>query len=157
MQVVIQNGELDKFDTKSTSEGFTPLKPSSILKMMPELLNQPHTVVSVYKKRSDLAAINATEETKELMGNIADILGKSALCEVINGRVSHATIDITTSILSFVGVQSVQKVYTLTFEEIGVDPLVIEKIRDQLELYKFEVSAEQIRKLSFEKIVAQKC
>lgn len=76
LQVVIQNAPLDKFDTRSAPKGFEPLKFSTILKMMPELLNQPHTIVSVYKKQTGVAAMDATEETKELMGNIADILGK---------------------------------------------------------------------------------
>lgn len=125
--------------------------------MMPELLNQPHTVVSVYKKQTDVSAVNATEETIELIGNIADILGKG---DRIFYRFSSQGIIITFFkiwVLFFVGVQSVQKVYTSTFEDIGIDPLVIEKIRNQLELCKLEVSSEEVRKLSFENIVAQKC
>lgn len=75
--MVIQNGELDKFDTKSLQEGFVPLKFSSVLKVMPELLCQPHTVVSVYKKQTETSPFRASEETKELMDNIADMLGKN--------------------------------------------------------------------------------
>ncbi len=72
---MIQKGELEQLDVEPNNDGFEPLKFYSILKMLPELLNQPHPVVSVYRKGSFLNYEVINRESSELIHDIADILG----------------------------------------------------------------------------------
>lgn len=109
--IVIQNGVLDKFDADVTSaqslHGFAPIKFSSILKILPVLLNQDHVVLSVYIKESSSEICTMPKVNIEAMNNATDILG----------------------------IKSLHKFYTTTFGETGVEPLVLEKMQKFLENY----------------------
>lgn len=76
---MIQNGVLDKFDNDVTSvqsrHGFAPIKFSSILKILPVLLNQNHVVLSVYIKESSSEICTIPKENIEAVNSAIDILG----------------------------------------------------------------------------------
>lgn len=58
-------------------EGFTPVLFSTILKMLPQLLNQPYTIFSVYikNKSGERTILATTAEKFELVNAVADVLG----------------------------------------------------------------------------------
>lgn len=58
-----------------------------------------------------------------------------------------------TSILHyFIGIRFPQNAYTLTFEDIGIEPCALAKIKILLETYGIVSTNEEIKNLSFAKI-----
>lgn len=78
---MIQKSEIEQIDVDAQHEGFKPLKFTSILQKLPELLNQTHTVVSVYAK-DDVEYMPQKKfrcpSRDKLMDDIADVLGTCA-------------------------------------------------------------------------------
>ncbi len=50
------------------------------------------------------------------------------------------------------GIRLPEKVDSLTFEEIGIEPLVLEKIKNALECRRINFTKDDIKKLSFNRL-----
>lgn len=78
LQTIIQRGPIEKHDSEEKHQnhhGLVPTKISSLIKTMPDLLNQPYVTFSVYNVDKNSTKNNYSIKSTTLIDDIADLLG----------------------------------------------------------------------------------
>ncbi|XP_065199624.1 fatty acid synthase-like isoform X2 [Planococcus citri] len=126
---IIRRGPIEKSysaESSNSNNNFVAIKTDSLFRNMPDLLNQPFEMLSVYNVDKTLqnSPTSVAEEQEELVEEIAELMG----------------------------VRDPEVLYSTKFRDIGLDTVIKNEIEAALNKYGVKSLPEEIGQLSFSKV-----